>query len=235
MKKIEKNVNVSKSDEQPENSVNEEQDEDGDATGNAEEEYDPHYEPIIPMPDAIVVSTGEENEEIKFNERAKVYRFVAETKEWKERGVGQLKILFHPENLTYRLILRREQVHKVVLNQLIQSDLEVQPMMSSDKAWMWAGHNFTDDGQQFEKLAVRFKTSEMAEQFKQAIDLAICKVIEINNKKLSEKPVQQEIPTTVTEFDPRAAGERGEGQYEYDEEDDDDEDDDDDDDEDLIT
>lgn len=28
----------------------------------AEEEYDPHYDPIVPLPDKIVVSTGEEDE-----------------------------------------------------------------------------------------------------------------------------------------------------------------------------
>jgi len=38
------------------------------AEENGEEEvdnsHDPHFEPIIPLPDAIEVSTGEENEKI---------------------------------------------------------------------------------------------------------------------------------------------------------------------------
>lgn len=67
------------------------------AEANAEEEYDPHYEPIVPLPDAITVSTGEEEETILFGERAKLFRYDADTKEWKERGVGQLKILYHPQ------------------------------------------------------------------------------------------------------------------------------------------
>ncbi|CAH0545652.1 unnamed protein product [Brassicogethes aeneus] len=197
-----------------------------------EEEYDPHYEPIIPMPEAIEVSTGEEAEEIKFNERAKLYRYNADTKEWKERGVGQIKILYHPENATYRLILRREQVHKVVLNQLVRVDLDLQPMSTSDKAWMWAGYNYVEDEARLEKLAVRFKTSELAQTFKEAMDLTVCKVIEINNRKLSQ------IPTTVAEL---AAGGRGqEGSHrgvveDYgDEEEDEDDDEDDEDDEDQI-
>lgn len=65
---------------------------------HGEGEYDPHYEPIVPLPDAIVVSTGEENEDVLFNERAKLFRFDANTKEWKERGVGQMKVLHHPQN-----------------------------------------------------------------------------------------------------------------------------------------
>lgn len=66
------------------------------------EDYDPHYEPIVPLPDAIIVTTGEEDETSLFNERAKVYRF--DGKEWKERGVGQLKILHHPEKSKYLIL-----------------------------------------------------------------------------------------------------------------------------------
>lgn len=59
------------------------------------DEYDPHYEPIIPLPEAITVTTGEEEETVLFNERTKLYRFDANV--WKERGVGELKILHHPQ------------------------------------------------------------------------------------------------------------------------------------------
>lgn len=48
--------------------------------------YDPHYDPIIPLPDEIVVRTGEEDEEKLFGERCKLYRYDATNKEWKERG-----------------------------------------------------------------------------------------------------------------------------------------------------
>lgn len=43
--------------------------------------YDPHYEPIIELPDEIQVSTGEENEQKVFGERAKLYRYDATNKE----------------------------------------------------------------------------------------------------------------------------------------------------------
>lgn len=38
-----------------------------DSGGGAEDEYDPHYEPIVPLPDKIVVTTGEEDEVYKQN------------------------------------------------------------------------------------------------------------------------------------------------------------------------
>lgn len=57
--------------------------------------YDPHYDPIIPLPDEIVVTTGEEDEEKLFGERGKLYRYDATNKEWKERGNSDiLKLVF---------------------------------------------------------------------------------------------------------------------------------------------
>ncbi|XP_063392592.1 E3 SUMO-protein ligase RanBP2-like [Cydia fagiglandana] len=136
-------------------------------TGNgAEEEYDPHYEPIVPLPDKITVTTGEEDEEKLFGMRCKLFRYNDATREWKERGVGELKILYHPVKKTYRLLFRREQVHKAVLNMLIFMDLELLPMSKSDRAWTWAGRNYAENpaGDQ-ETLAVRFKTMDMATEF----------------------------------------------------------------------
>lgn len=49
----------------------------------------------------IVVSTGEEEETAIFNERSKLFRF--DGKEWKERGIGQLKVLHHPEKSKFCL------------------------------------------------------------------------------------------------------------------------------------
>lgn len=62
----------------------EECDDDGDAT--TDDNYDPHYDAIVELPDEIVVTTGEENETKLFGERAKLYRYDAESKQWKERG-----------------------------------------------------------------------------------------------------------------------------------------------------
>lgn len=43
--------------------------------------YDPHYEPLIALPDEIQVSTGEEEEQKLFGERAKLFRYDATNKE----------------------------------------------------------------------------------------------------------------------------------------------------------
>ncbi|KRT82310.1 hypothetical protein AMK59_3921, partial [Oryctes borbonicus] len=160
---------------------------------STEEEYDPQYEPIVPLPDAVTVLTGEEDERVLFNERAKLFRYDVDLKEWKERGIGQLKILYHPSNHTYRLLLRREQVHKVVLNQLITPDFSLQPMSTNEKAWCWGGYNYSEDDHCLEKLAARFTSVELSRQFYKIIQTAIEAVKDYQT-------TQKMIPSTLAEY-----------------------------------
>ncbi|CAG9857682.1 unnamed protein product [Phyllotreta striolata] len=182
-------------------------DDEGDDEGGTNDDYDPHYEPIVPLPEQIVVTTGEEDEDALFNDRAKLFRYVADTKEWKERGVGQLKVLYHREKHTYRLLLRREQVHKLVLNQLVTKDLELKAM-TTEKSWMWVGYNFVDDETNLEKLAVRFKKPETALEFRTVVERATeqLRLAETEEKKSHTNESDGEVPVTVSNF--------GEGHYE---------------------
>ncbi|CAG9803980.1 unnamed protein product [Chironomus riparius] len=136
-----------------------------------DDNYDPHYDPIISLPEEVKVCTGEEDEEKLFGERAKLFRYDINTKEWKERGVGEMKILHHPVNKTFRMILRREQIFKLVLNQLITFDLHISSMENSPKAFCWVGMNYAEsiDGE-VEQLAIRFKNEELANNFKKVIE-----------------------------------------------------------------
>ncbi|XP_058446264.1 E3 SUMO-protein ligase RanBP2 isoform X2 [Malaya genurostris] len=144
---------------------------DGDNDGaGAEENYDPHYEPIIQLPDEIEVRTGEEDEMKIFGERTKLYRFDSDTKEWKERGVGELKVLHHPVHKSYRLLMRREQIFKLVLNQAVTDDLQISSLNNSSKAFSWAAMNHAEEGPQLEHLAVRFKNEEIASTFKAVVE-----------------------------------------------------------------
>ena len=66
-------INEVQSTNQPEA---EEADEGHDDSAN----HDPHFEPIIPLPELVEVKTGEEDEEVKFVHRSKViYYFVVFT------------------------------------------------------------------------------------------------------------------------------------------------------------
>lgn len=72
--------------------------------------------------DPRLAETGEEEEETMFSCRAKLFHY---EKEWKERGVGTVKLNVHyslkedPEEVPEqkaRLIMRTDGVHRVVLN-----------------------------------------------------------------------------------------------------------------------
>ncbi|KAI9579081.1 E3 SUMO-protein ligase RanBP2 [Glossina fuscipes] len=136
----------------------------------SDENYDPHYEPIIALPDEIVVKTGEEEESKLFGERASLFRWDSTNKEWKERGVGELKILFHRDKGTYRMLMRREQIHKLVLNHRIGADFIFNNLGKNPKSFVWASMNYAESSEGLlEKLAVRFSNEKLANQFSEQL------------------------------------------------------------------
>ncbi|XP_070831373.1 E3 SUMO-protein ligase RanBP2 isoform X2 [Chaetodon trifascialis] len=139
---------------------------DNDSTHVEEDEDGPHFEPIVPLPDKVDVKTGEEEEEEMFCNRAKLYRFDTESKEWKERGIGNVKILKHSTKGKVRLLMRREQVLKICANHYITADMLLKPNAGSDKSWVWNAIDYADEEPKPEQLAIRFKTVDEASLFK---------------------------------------------------------------------
>ena len=144
-----------------------------------EEEYDPeveatgvHYKPIVHLPDQVEHSTGEENEDIFYCERAKLYRFDQDNGQWKERGVGNLKLLKHKITGQVRILMRRDQILKLCANHFLTADMELKPNAGSDRSWVWYTSGDISDGEaKEERLAARFKNAEIAKQFKEKFDL----------------------------------------------------------------
>lgn len=144
-------------------------------SGAAEEDdYVPtaHFEPVISLPE-VAVTTGEENEAILFEHRAKLLRFVKESKEWKDRGIGNMKVLVNKDDPNkVRLLMRREQVLKLCCNQLIKQDTKFEKLPKTDTALSWYGQDFSDNELQVELLAIRFKTADVCSRFHDAIRTA---------------------------------------------------------------
>ncbi|XP_026984455.1 ranBP2-like and GRIP domain-containing protein 4 isoform X4 [Sagmatias obliquidens] len=130
---------------------------------------DIHFEPIVSLPE-VEVKSGEEDEEILFKERAKLYRWDREASQWKERGVGDMKILWHTMKNYYRVLMRRDQVLKVCANHVITKTMELKPLNVSNNALVWTASDYADGEAKVEQLAVRFKTKEMADGFKKKFE-----------------------------------------------------------------
>jgi Ran-binding protein 1 len=71
---------------------------------------------VIHLTEKVEIKTNEEMEEQVFKMRAKLFKFVADTHEWKERGTGDVRLLKHRETGKTRLVMRRDKTLKVCAN-----------------------------------------------------------------------------------------------------------------------
>ncbi|XP_003424125.1 E3 SUMO-protein ligase RanBP2-like [Nasonia vitripennis] len=116
-----------------------------------------------------------------FCRRAILYRFNCNTREWIERGTGEMKLLYHREHGTYRLLLQRERLHKheIVCDFPLTSDLEFRELGTSDTSLTWTGMNHAEaDSPEVETLAVKFETPGLVLLFKRAVEQAQKDIVE---------------------------------------------------------
>ncbi|PWN33913.1 uncharacterized protein FA14DRAFT_147997 [Meira miltonrushii] len=139
----------------------------------AEAEADPHFEPVIKLEQQVETKTHEEDEEVSFKMRAKLFRFDKEAKEWKERGTGDVRLLQHKSHGKVRLVMRRDKTLKVCANHYITSDMKLAPNVGSDRSWVYnVAADVTDGEVSAETLAIRFANSDNANEFKKSFEEA---------------------------------------------------------------
>jgi len=139
-----------------------------------QEEHDPYFEPVIMLPEVHIHSL-EEDEEALVKLRAKLFRYdkSEETHQWKERGTGEIKILWHNEKHTVRVLMRRDKTWKICANHYVTPWMELKPNCDSDRAWVWSvPSDFADETPTPELFAVRFANAENANKFKDAFEEA---------------------------------------------------------------
>jgi Ran-binding protein 1 len=111
--------------------------------------------------------------------RAKLFKFVRESNEWKERGTGDVRLLKHKENGKTRLVMRRDKTLKVCANHYgmlkemlrhfaveadtttVVPDMKLSPNVGSDRSWVWNAAADVSEGEpEAQTLAIRFANSE---------------------------------------------------------------------------
>lgn len=175
-------VKTTKSDESNEKSKGEEEEpkEGHNEEEDASEGPDVHFEPLITL-DKIDPKTNEEDEDVIFKMRAKLFRYTKN--EWKERGTGDVRFLKHKDSGKIRLVMRRDKTHKICANHYILPSMSLTSNIGSDRSWVWTVMADMSEGSpSSETLAIRFANSENANMFKE-------KFIESQeeNKKAFEK------------------------------------------------
>jgi Ran-binding protein 1 len=128
----------------------------------------------------VAVTSGEEEEEVCFKGRCKLFLFVVEDvyggevrqNYWKERGTGDVKLLKHKEMGKVRLLMRQEKTLKICANHLVSPFVELRANVGSDRSWVFTSADFADEELKTETFAIKFASAQVANQFKDKVELA---------------------------------------------------------------
>jgi len=141
-----------------------------------EEESTAQFEPVVKL-EEVETKSGEEDEEQVLGIRSKLFIF-GETlldvgsgnKTWKERGIGEVRILRHKEHQRLRLLMRQEKTMKVIANHALDPRIKLEPNVGSDRSWVWSAFDFAE-GELVETIfALRFSDSDVANEFKKKFE-----------------------------------------------------------------
>lgn len=101
-----------------------------------------------------------------------LYVFNKDSQEWKTRGKGNVKLMQHKENKQVRVVLREDKTLKLRMNHFVNPEVELKANMGSEKSWTWATTDYGDDEALEQTFAIKFKTEELAAEFKRKHDEA---------------------------------------------------------------
>lgn len=146
--------------------------EEGDKGNAPEEESTATFEPVVRL-EEVEVKSGEEDEEILHGVRCKLFVF-GETlldkgsgkKTWRERGIGEIRLLKHREHQRIRVLMRQEKTMKIIVNHVLDPRIKMEPNAGSDRSWVWSAFDFAEGELTETVFAARFADSDVAATFK---------------------------------------------------------------------
>ncbi|MCL7051336.1 hypothetical protein MKW94_010716 [Papaver nudicaule] len=147
-------------------------------------------------PPTIIIPQGEEEEDVLLRLQAKLYRFDRDGKQWKERGVGFMKLLKHKQTGKARLVMRQSKARKVCANHYVLPTMSIHRYVASDRSWVWHATDFSDGELKQEMFFARFASTEDAEQFGKMVVEAAESQVQVPKK--SEEKSSKEGGITST-------------------------------------
>ena len=143
----------------------------------------------------VEIKTGEEDEDLIFKSRGKLFRF--RDGEWKERGTGDLKLLRHKKDKKIRFILRQDKTLKIVANFIISEKplCELKPHQGSEKMFIFMAYDCSEEPV-MEKFVIKLGNAEKAKVFKKNFEDAQTfnkMVKEGKEKELVQAPIFKDV------------------------------------------
>lgn len=124
------------------------------------------FQPVIPLPPLVEVKKGDENENTIAEYRAKLYRFINETKEWKERGVGNVKLLqSKSDDSKCRVVMWREKIGKLACNFSLFPNFTVTNYQNNPKVLCWKCQDYAEEPYSWETFTLRFGNEDNVSNF----------------------------------------------------------------------
>jgi len=174
-----------------------------------EEEAQVEFQPLVKL-EEVKTQTLEEDEEVLFKLRAKLFRWESdswekETKLWKERGTGDVKFLQNKQTKKVRMLMRREKTMKICANFFIAPGTSLKENAGSDRSWVWQCIDFSEEKSEVSTLAIRFANSENAQKFKEQFESAIEANKTADAAEPTAEPAAEEKPAALDSEAPAPA------------------------------
>jgi Ran-binding protein 1 len=65
-------------------------------------------------------------------------------KTWKERGIGEIKLLKHKDHGRIRVLMRQEKTMKLIVNHFLDPRIVLTPNAGNEKSWVWVAFDFSE-------------------------------------------------------------------------------------------
>ncbi|KAL8512193.1 hypothetical protein ACS0TY_018594 [Phlomoides rotata] len=149
-----------------------EEEEEDDSRPAAEDEDTGAQVALIVKLQEVVITTGEENEDILidlfsiFPKICAIDVIIMNISKLvlplvkKERGVGTVKLLKHKVTGKVRLVMRQNKTLKICANHLVLPTMSVQEHQGNDKSCVWHAADFSDGELKEETFCIRFASVE---------------------------------------------------------------------------
>ena len=153
---------------------------------DVEAECTKEFKPVVKLEiveDDSERKTGEEDEDVMFEAKVKAYRFT--DGEWRERGLGPIKLLEHKDSKKIRVLMRRDKTLKICANFYVQQESKVSEHAASEKACVFTTVDCSDGDERPElyNMCIKFGSAEKREAFTAAFEDA--------QKKMAALPAEE--------------------------------------------